>query len=617
MYLDKPNDKQWIIDAETDGLNPTVVWVVCVKNVGTREELTLITKQQIREFFDREIKRGCVFIGHNALKFDAYWINRICGTRIPISRIVDTLLLSMVYSPSLDGGHSLEDWGIRLKYPKGEFSDFSRLSDEMIIYCRRDVNLCYLIFTRLIERMRAVGFSEQGIEIEHKAWWIIRKQQLNGFAFNRDEAGVLYSKLLGITRELQEEIYKHWPPQLLKVKEFKNARNKDGKFSKQYEKHREQYPKLDIHNHDNGYSAWDYVEFNLGSPIQRIEKLVELGWVPQEFTKPSKTNPKGNPKVTEKGELVPSLIEFIEQSGNEQVRLLADWITINSRASMINTWMEAYKDKTGCIHGDLWLANTMRYRHSNPNSANIPAVRIAKDGSALMGLEGWYTYEARDLWTTRDRKTRKLVGVDAKGIQLRVLANYLNNPEFTKQLLEGDPHAYNQELAGLRTRAMAKTFIYAFLLGAGDAKIGSIIGGTSKDGREVKSRFIKNFPGLGDLLDNLERQVERTGRIRLCDGTPIIVSRPHTRLGYLLQGDESRIMKKAAILVDELNRKQGLDVLKVGDIHDEWQSDVLNEHVDPYIANCKIVFPTVQELFKYRVPLDCDAKVGLTWAQTH
>lgn len=463
MYLDKPNDKQWIIDIETDGFSPSVIWVLCAKNVGTKETVTLTDKEKIKEWVDSELKRGAVFIGHNALKFDVYWINRLCGTRIPVDRVIDTLVLSMLYNPSLAGGHSLDDWGVRLKYPKLSFSDWSKLSEEMIVYCLADVELCYRLFVRLTERMRQIGFSTQGIKTEHKAWWLIRKQQLNGFHFNYKEAQILYSSLNNKAEALRGRLYKFWPPELKEVAIFKKPFKKNGEASANYLRHCDQYPRVLLSNSDDTYSCWDYVEFNLGSPVQRVEKLKELGWVPQEFTKPTKTNPNGNPKVTEKGELVPSLQEFIEESGNEQVRLLAEWIIINTRASMINTWLEAYNDKTGCIHGDLWLANTLRYRHSNPNTANIPAVRVGKDGKPLFNAEGYWTYESRNLWTTRDASRRRLVGVDAKGIQLRVLAHYLNNPDFTKQLLEGDPHEYNRQIAGIETRARAKTFILTLL----------------------------------------------------------------------------------------------------------------------------------------------------------
>ena len=191
-----------------------------------------------------------------------------------------------------------------------------------------------------------------------------------------------------------------------------------------------------------------------------------------------------------------------------------------------------------------WLAGSLRYRHDKPNTANIPAVRIL-GGLPVKGRAGQFTYEARDLWTVRDRSTRSLVGVDAKGIQLRVLAHYLKNEDFTKELLSGDPHEYNRTLAGIETRARAKTFIYAFLLGAGDAKIGEIVGGSSRLGAEVKGRFINNFPGLRELLARLGNELERSGRITLCDGAKVLVPAPHAVLGYLLQGDESRIMKQS------------------------------------------------------------------------
>lgn len=157
----------------------------------------------------------------------------------------------------------------------------------------------------------------------------------------------------------------------------------------------------------------------------------------------------------------------------------------------------------------------------------------------------------------------------------------------------------------------------AFLLGAGDAKVGQIIGGSVKDGKEVKLRFVNNFPGLKTLMDNLEAQIKRTGRIRLIDGTPLLVPEPYTRLGYLLQGDENRIMKNAARLVHISNMKKKLDVLKVGDIHDEWQSDVLIPHIEEYIINCNNAFAETQKMFNYRVALECDHKVGMTWAETH
>lgn len=610
MYLNF-SDKYWACDIEADDLSATTIWCLCAVNIVTGEEISRDTPQRIKSWIDDRLAEGCKFIFHNGIGFDAPTLNRLLKTKLGMSSILDTMLMSMLYSPSLEGGHSLGAWGNRLRFPKGDFHDFSHLSDEMLEYCLQDARLCRRVYIELVRRMLRSKFSEQGIELEHKAWQLIKKQKDNGFHFNIKEAHVLYSRLRQLEQEIKEKIHEYWPPKLEIVGRYVKHSKADGTPSAQYIRHVEQYPET-RKTEDGGYEVFNYVAFNIGSPDQRTDKLVELGWV----AKQDERTPTGKPKATVKGHLVPSLEKFVQDSGREEPRLIASWLEINARANMINTWIEAYNDRTHCIHGSLWLANTLRYRHSNPNTANIPAVRVDKEGNPGRGQDGVFTYEARDLWTAR-ASDRRLVGVDAKGIQLRVLAHYLNNPDFTKAVLDGDPHSYNQQIGGFSSRAIAKTFIYAFLLGAGDAKVGQIIGGSTRDGKEVKQRFIGNFPGLGNLLDTLERQIERTGRIILCDGTPVLVTANHTRLGYLLQGDESRIMKKAAIYVDASIRQQKLDVLKVCDVHDEHQYDVYKDSVNPFCDLLPEAFAQAGVIFKYRVPIECSVQVGLTWSQTH
>jgi DNA polymerase-1 len=76
-------------------------------------------------------------------------------------------------------------------------------------------------------------------------------------------------------------------------------------------------------------------------------------------------------------------------------------------------------------------------------------------------------------------------------------------------------------------------------------------------------------------------------------------------------------MKLAMIYIDKGIKEQGLDVLKVGDIHDEHQYDVYVPHVEAFIAICEDCFKRAGTFFNYKVPMDCDAKVGETWAETH
>jgi DNA polymerase-1 len=614
--LDSPSERHWAVDVEADDFYATKVWCCCVENIKTREKKTLLTYEEIKEFFEQEIEKGSYFIGHNFIGYDGPTLNRVVGTRIPVSRMVDTFVLSMLYYPSLDGGHSVEAWGKRVGMKKGEFNDFSKLSDEMITYCVQDTAICAETFRRLVPRMIEVGFSEFGCEIEHRAWAIYHKQKKNGFYFDIDGARKLYKTLEEEKELLLREIQKHWPPELKEIKTYKASRKQNGDYTAAFEKHSSLYPKILVHG-DGSYTTFDYVAFDPASPVERVKKLLSLGWVPEEFTKPSKSHPEGQPQPTQKGELSPSLVKFVEEKGLEEVKTLAQWIAVAGRASMINTWIEAFNENTHCIHGTLWLANSLRYRHSDPNTANAPKIRKDKEGKILFGREGYWTFESRALWQTRDPKTRRLLGVDAKGIQLRVLAQYLNNPVFTQAVLEGDPHSYNQQIGEFSSRDVAKTFIYAFLLGVGDAKAGKITGGSTADGKKVKSKFINNFPGLKELLDKLKEEFKETGRISLCDGSKVSLNSDHKVLGYLLQGDESRIMKLAKRMVDDRARKAGFDFLWVGDIHDEWQIDIREDHVQPFIEICTETFKEVGRIFNYTVPIECSAAVGFNWGETH
>ena len=620
LYL-KVEPDDWACDIEADNLleSATRIWCCTVCNLTTKEERAFTTKEEFqawrKEFPDAQ------FVGHNFLAYDAPMLNRFWGANIPAGKIKDSFVLSQLYNPNFQGGHSLDIWGQRLRYPKGDFKEFDRYSPEMLEYCRRDTRLTGLLFIRLTDRMRAVGFTEDGAELEHLAWNIIQnKQKRSGFPFNKPKAEALYVELRQREEELKNEIYQLWPPQLLPVGEFKAGRRKDGSYTKQYGRHLEQYPRLEWADDGVGYTAYDYVEFNLGSPSQRIDKLLELGWEPINKTK------KGNPKVDED-----ELLTFAEVSGKREVAALAKWIVVNSRANMVNTWLEAYNESTGAIHGNLFIASTLRYKHSSPNSANIPAVRLDKEDNILYGEDGAYTYEARDLWDCGDPNEWSLVGIDGTGIQNRCLIHSLiltvgeeAVADFKELALAGDIHKRNIELLGLANKAAAKKFYYTLMMGGGAGRLAAdqVQFGTKmtyKEGEEKRRMMIDSIPGFGELINKLQGDLERTGRISLCDGTPIIVPSPHMVIPYLLQGDESRLMKRAMVYVDQVIRAERwmADVFKVCDVHDEWQWKVRNSHVQAFVDAALPCFPKSGDSFDYRISITGDAKVGKTWAQTH
>lgn len=641
MYL-TPTEQHWSCDIEADNLldKATRIHCVCVENIVTGEKRSFTNAEDFIYWEKGFPTASVLFVGHNFIAYDLVMLNRFWKTGIGVSRVVDTFVLSQIYNPNYHrpkgitkkkSAHSLEAWGIRLKFPKTGHSDFSVFTPEMLTYCENDVALTALLYRKLSARMRDTGFSEEGVELEHHAWHIIQnKQRKNGFPFNSRKAEEMYVELIARSEELEEEIFKLWPSRLEVVGEYKKARKQDGCHSAQFERHREQYVKVE-EIEGGGYLAYDYVSFNLGSSDQRIKKLLELGWVPSKFTKKTDKGGGGNPQVDED-----ELLAFAEVSGKTELIALAKWLVVSSRARNIKTWLDAVQPD-GAIHGKLFIAGTLRYRHSEPNSANIPAVREypkdhEKAGQITMGEDGAWAYECRDLFYVGEEPGWSLVGLDGTGIQNRCLIHGLIKTvgleavqDFMDLALEGDIHKHNIEVLGLAHKAAAKKFYYTLMMGGGGERLAAdqVQFGTHmtpQEGANKKKRLVASIPGFGDLIKALQAQMKDTGRIILCDGTPILVPSPHMVIPYLLQGDESRIMKRAMIYTDHGVRRHGWDkhVFKVADIHDEWQYRVRDEFVEPFINEVALPsFPAAGKSFDYLIPINGGAKVGKTWAETH
>lgn len=609
MYLDWKTDSRdyYVIDIETDDLAATVIWVMCWQNAKTGEMGECRGHDAIKAFFEET--RGSVYIGHNILKFDAPTVVRLCGSRLSVANCIDTLVLSTLYSPSITDGHSLDAWGQRLGKDKIHFSDWSHLSEEMVSYCHQDVAITTELFKRLIKTMAKIGFSEKSIEIQHKFTVILEKQRKNGFTFDGERALLLYQQLRSIENSTKDLIHVAFPPKRVLIRTGKRF-TKDGRPTSIYTKDVERYHVED--GVGGTYQAFEDVPFSIGSPLQRIQKLLELGWEPEEFTEKTKKGGGGNPKPFDKGKMSPSLERFLEGNDVPEVKLIGQWMTINGRANMVNTWLDAWNETDGRIHGKLYVADTLRLRHQAPNTANIPAVRVDKNGHPLLGEDGHFTYESRDLWTAR--QGRVLVGTDAAGLELRMLAHYLNRDEFTKQVVEGDPHQYNADVVGI-TRPQAKTLIYAIMYGAAAPKIAKTLGVSVKEGAIIRNMFLERL-GLKELIEECQHE-QRNGRVSLCDGSQVICPSPHAALNYKLQGGGARVMAQGSIFLAQTIRQEGFDSLKVGDIHDEWQFDVAPSDAQPHADAGVDAIRRAGEALSLRVPLDGESKIGKTWAETH
>jgi DNA polymerase I-like protein with 3'-5' exonuclease and polymerase domains len=600
MYLNHQDlSNYWICDIEADSLTPTRIWVVVCENAATGEVLTFLDREQFNRFV--AANRDSYFVGHNFLSFDVPHLNRLWGCSIPFDRVVDTLVLSYMYDPRMPGGHSLEAWGERMKFPKLAHEDWSRYSPEMLERCKQDVRLTKRVFLALTKRMATRGFSEKSCKIEHDIRIVVDKQERNGFYFDIQGAEQLYQRVTSEQAGLAEPIRELFPPVLVSNGVYNYRTKADGTPYASFERHLSSYPKLVLAEDQSTYEVFDWQEFNIGSPPQRLKKLLSIGF------KPTKKTKNGNPSVDED-----SLVEFANsKKGVPEAQAIADWLVLSGRASMLQTWLNAVDRTDSRMRGRVLTcgAITRRMTHFSPNTANIPKAKPKVK----------YGKECRELWTVADRATRRLVGYDAKGLEMRMFGHYLRDPVAAELYIHGDPHAVNTANLGLAPEErdlIVKNVFYAFLYGAQDRRLDATANKGRGFGKMAREILMKTTPGLENAIREAQEE-QKTGWIQTIDGGYVRCLSPHAALNSKLQSAGGITMKVASIILDRWCIEKGIDQLKVGDIHDEGQHDVLHTDAEEFgkLAVASIV--ASGEELGFSVPLDGDYKVGYSWAETH
>ena len=277
---------------------------------------------------------------------------------------------------------------------------------------------------------------------------------------------------------------------------------------------------------------------------------------------------------------------------------------MEKRASQITSWLKAVGED-GKVHGKVLTLRTItgRMAHTSPNMAQVPAVYSP------------YGKECRDVWTSSS-DANILLGSDASSLELRMLAHYMNDRDFTREVVEGDVHTANQRAAGLPTRDNAKTFIYAFIYGAGAAKIGQIVNGTARDGQMLINNFLHNMPALRTLRHKVDKLASR-GYITGLDGRILRVRQAHAAMNLLLQGAGAIVCKEWLKFITIEATKRKLNYKLVASIHDEYQFDVCKEHAEELGTVTGLAMKLTEKSLGVRCPLDSEYKLGKTWAETH
>ena len=657
-----------LFDLETNGLLDTVTKIHClvIKNRVTGKlsryipaGFPMVAEGTIEQGLE-ELSTGPIG-GHNIIKYDIPVIEKLYPKwSYDKDQVFDTLtavrviwanikdhdsgLLKKKQLPGLMfGSHSLEAWGYRLKLMKGEYktefkakwielhgaenwvdgTEWAELSQEMLDYCVQDV----VVTDALVTKIEGKEYSPASLLLEHQIAWLMAQQERNGFPFDVAKGALLYASLAQRRGELERELrdyFRYWyqaegsvrNPTTRKVwhqdslggdKRRVKVKGKDAYFESGWYEHFEE---------GCAYTKIKVVEFNPSSRDHIANRLTELyGWVPEVFTD------GGKPQVDE---------ETVAHLTYPPMPLIIEYLMVAKRISQLaegkNAWLKLEKD--GKLHGSINPngAVTGRATHSHPNISQVPA------STSLYGPECRELFCVPPGWT--------LVGADASGLELRCLAHFMaryDGGKYAEVLLNGDIHWVNVIALGLfpegtlrdkhnpkheEARAIAKTFIYAFLYGAGDAKIGRIVGGGMEAGKRLKATFLKKLPALKRLIDAVKAAAKR-GYLLGLDGRLLHVRSSHAALNTLLQSAGALVCKQWLVLLEEDLQLKGLkngwtDYANVAWSHDEVQIACRTQAIATSVReSAEACVVKAGEHFNFRCPLAGESKQGTNWAMTH
>lgn len=383
--------------------------------------------------------------GHNIIGFDIPAIRKLYPEFAPRGRVHDTMIYTRLIWPHLAeidaaaikkwkrpegfgklvGSHSLKAWGIRLGVHKGDYTGgWAQFTPEMEQYAAQDV----VVTKALWELIQTKAPHDESAQLEHDVAAIIAMQERFGFGFNVEAAERLEIELRGRKAELEDQLRAAFPPWEQRLADF--------------------IPKRD--NKKLGYKTGvpvprsKLVSFNPASRDHIADRLKTLhGWEPVEFTE------TGKPKVDE------TTLGGLEYP---EAKLLVEYLTLDKRIGQLAEGAQAWlkRVKNGRIHGRVNTlgAVTRRMTHSYPNVAQVPSVGAP------------YGKECRSLFHVG--AGNKIVGCDAEGLELRMLAHYMakyDGGTYADTVVNGtkedatDVHSVNQRIVGLNSRNSAKTFI--------------------------------------------------------------------------------------------------------------------------------------------------------------
>lgn len=598
---------RYIFDLETDGLLDTITKIhsLVLIDADTGEMFSFSKLYEGKEFELIEgldmLNKADELIGHNIIRFDLPALEKVYHL-VPNCKITDTITLArLIHSDigtwdaellkqqklpgNLYKSHSLEAWGHRIGLHKMDYDGgWETWTPKMQEYCEHDTRVTHALWKFL----KPGDYSQKAIELEHRVAKLCYKIEASGWPFDTAKAFKLYAELSQKREDLKNQLQDLFPPweQVDRIFTPKRDNKKLG------------YVK------DVPVTKMKTVTFNPASR-QHIQHCLQAkyNWKPKAFT------PSGQAELDE---------EILNELVYPEAKKLAEFFMIEKRIGQLaegnQAWLKC--EKNGRIHGSYNTNGTVTGRptHSHPNISQVPSVKNKK------GIVP-YGRECRELFTVP--RGYKEVGSDLSGLELRCLAHFMaywDNGEYARKLIEGDVHTDTKNDIGLPSREKGKEFIYALIFGAGDPKIGGLVGKGAAEGKHLKEQFYKSKPAAKKIKDHVTASAGR-GYIKTIDGRHIPIRSSHAALNSLLQSSGAVLFKEWIVAIDDELQRLGYvwdqDYWFLGWIHDELQI-AAKEGLEETIGNICIEMATkVGCLYEFKCPIAAEYKVGTNWAECH
>lgn len=702
--------KEVVFDIEANGLldSITKIWVIAAVDVETKKAYVFTSEDCGDRKPDGDLEDGVKFlmqydkiIAHNFLGYDYHVLERFFPSlwnrqTVPFSKCWDTFIQSKAQvfdRMKLKGtasAHGLEYYGVLFKYPKPPIEDWSQWDAEKLNRVLVDIEINLRTYKYLNKEADSIGlnFVPQIRRTQATSYWYT-KQELAGTYGDLEYMEQCVEELDKIIEEYRAEIEPLLPKQLnVKAPKctWEDIRDKWTRFFRQvpppkYDENmkviKDTYmPTLRVFLKNGKYDKHTATHFGISqdpkdsdtlvaAPYTKIEYsdakmsqhsvikdyLLSVGWIPTQFTYEKDSD--GKFKRDDRGKMIPKSPKLTEDSFDSIEGDLGKKIahfntyvhrrrTFKNEKSDSKGWINQLRDDgriaSGCM---AWATSTGR--GAQRGIVNVPS------SAALYGAP------MRKSWIAPEGKI--LVSVDMDSAQLRLLANFMGDPDYTNAVLTGmefddnhnyvgsDSHTLNGMAFGVidpdmvaearetqdktlikmlsDTRKYCKNGIYAYLFGAGDLKLANTLKfNTAADGKRIKEDFTRKLPAMGELQERLRTQFSENsygkgGFIEVAGGTWVYCLSEHKLLNYLLMGSEAQVQQEAVCWLNAQLQRRKLNGFQVLSVHDELTCEFPLEEEQQGIAVMSEMYGAASKRLGLDVLVTGRAQSGKSWLDIH